>query len=85
MDPMQKTIAKDTDAKRRLRQLNPDLHKRFTGAVFAPQFNLSNYKVSNKPKPKPRREQRAKRFGGYGFTRQRQVFSYLPVDITSLY
>ena len=29
----------------RLRELNPDLHKRFTDTVFALQFILSNYKL----------------------------------------
>ncbi len=29
----------------RLRQLSPDLHRRFTSAVFALQYNLSNYKL----------------------------------------
>lgn len=35
----------DYAMERRLRELNPDLHKRFTDAVFALQFNLSNYKL----------------------------------------
>ena len=35
----------DFAMERRLRQLSPDLHKRFTDAVFALQFNLSNYKL----------------------------------------
>ncbi len=35
----------DFAMERRLRQLDPDLHKRFTDAVFALQFNLSNYKL----------------------------------------
>ena len=30
---------------RRLRELNPELHRRFTDAVFALQYNLSNYKL----------------------------------------
>ncbi len=30
---------------RRLRRLDPDLHRRFTDAVFALQYNLQNYKL----------------------------------------
>ena len=35
----------DFSMEKRLRQLNPELHKRFTDAVFALQYNLSNYKL----------------------------------------
>ncbi len=35
----------DFAMERRLRRLDPALHKRFTDAVFALQFNLSNYKL----------------------------------------
>ena len=35
----------DYKMERRLRELNPELHRRFTDAVFALQFNLSNYKL----------------------------------------
>ena len=35
----------DFAMERRLRQLNPDLHARFRSAVFALQYNLSNYKL----------------------------------------
>jgi capsule polysaccharide modification protein KpsS len=30
---------------RRLRALNPELHRRFTDAIFALQYNLSHYKL----------------------------------------
>ena len=35
----------DMALERRLRALSPDLHKRFTGTVFALQYILSNYKL----------------------------------------
>ena len=35
----------DFAMEKRLKVLNPDLHRRFTDAVFALQFNLSNYKL----------------------------------------
>ena len=35
----------DFAMERRLRRLDPELHKRFTDAVFALQYNLSNYKL----------------------------------------
>ena len=35
----------DFSMERRLFQLDPELHRRFTGAVFALQYNLSNYKL----------------------------------------
>ena len=35
----------DFALERRLRELSPDLHKRFTDTVFALQFILSNYKL----------------------------------------
>ena len=35
----------DYAMERRLRRLDPALHRRFTDAVFALQFNLSNYKL----------------------------------------
>ena len=35
----------DFAMEKRLRELDPDLHRRFTDAVFALQFNLSNYKL----------------------------------------
>ena len=35
----------DYAMERRLRELSPDLHRRFTAAVFALQYNLSNYKL----------------------------------------
>lgn len=35
----------DYAMERRLRELDPELHKRFTDAVFALQYNLSNYKL----------------------------------------
>ena len=35
----------DFSMERLLRKLNPELHRRFTDAVFALQYNLSNYKL----------------------------------------
>ena len=35
----------DYAMERRLRMMNPELHRRFTDAVFALQYNLSNYKL----------------------------------------
>ena len=42
---MQSNQAHDYAMERRLFQLDPVLHKRFTDAVFALQFNLSKYKL----------------------------------------
>ena len=39
------TDTHDYAMERRLRALNPDLHQRFTDAIFALQYNLSNYKL----------------------------------------
>ncbi len=36
---------RDYAMERRLRALNPELHRRFTDAVFALQYNLSHYKL----------------------------------------
>ena len=42
---MQDEAKHDYAMERRLRDLNPELHRRFTDAVFALQYNLSNYKL----------------------------------------
>lgn len=38
---MSETENHDYAMERRLRELNPELHRRFTDAVFALQYNLS--------------------------------------------
>ena len=42
---MKTTENHDYAMERRLRALNPELHRRFTDAVFALQYNLSHYKL----------------------------------------
>ena len=42
---MPETESHDYAMERRLRIMNPELHRRFTDAVFALQYNLSNYKL----------------------------------------
>ena len=42
---MKNTENHDYAMERRLRALNPELHRRFTDAVFALQYNLSHYKL----------------------------------------
>ena len=42
---MQTSDNHDYAMERQLRALNPELHRRFTDAVFALQFNLSHYKL----------------------------------------
>lgn len=42
---MQNAPAHDFAMERRLRELDPQLHRRFTDAVFALQYNLSHYKL----------------------------------------
>ena len=42
---MPETGNHDYAMERRLRMMNPELHRRFTDAVFALQYNLSNYKL----------------------------------------
>ena len=42
---MQNGAEHDYAMERRLRDLDPELHRRFTDAVFALQYNLSNYKL----------------------------------------
>ena len=42
---MNRTVSRDFGMERRLRSLDPDLHRRFTDAVFALQRILSNYKL----------------------------------------
>ena len=42
---MQKEQEHDFAMERRLRELDPELHRRFTDAVFGLQHTLSNYKL----------------------------------------